>query len=153
MHTLESKNWDVQEIKLFKAKYLVQSNLIFLLAVASVGMVVLKGGSTKDLLGIWCLVCWLLTASFLHTYLRGEVFTTKTGKIVHAFDKSRLGDEEWRKRSRSNLILILIINLLSTAGYFVIRSNHLPLDLSILFPFIGAWMGVNVVGMMKIKKL
>ncbi|WP_394173176.1 hypothetical protein [Guptibacillus hwajinpoensis] len=148
-------NWDLQEIKLLKKKLLIQNNLGMLSVFALLWFFVeVAAVSATIIFGVLCAILWLLVANMLFTLLTGKVIGTKAMQRVQTFEIERHGKKQWKIKSSIGLLIILALTIGSTVLVVVSDIGSVPLDFpNDSFAFIGAWLGMNLGQIRRIRKL
>ncbi|AST91105.1 hypothetical protein BC6307_07340 [Sutcliffiella cohnii] len=145
--------WDIQEVKHLKRKQLVQNNLVMMFLFVLIGYFS-KHGKPSLLIGVFCVLLWIIVAITLYTIKTGRPIGTKTSKRVQEFDRNRSGEKRWKQKKMTEAVIISVISVLITGLLFVKDFNSLRLDFPIgAFPFIGAWIGYNIGEIIRMNNL
>ncbi|KMM39197.1 hypothetical protein [Guptibacillus hwajinpoensis] len=152
---MEEGNWDLQEVKRLKKKLLIQNNLGMLLVFALLWFFVeVTAVSTTIILGVLCAILWLLVANMLFTLLTGKVIGTRAMQRVQTFEIERHGKKQWKIKASIGLLIILAITIGLTVMVVVSDIGSVPLNFpNDSFAFIGAWLGMNLGQIHRIRKL
>lgn len=144
---------DLKEYKNLKKKQLVQNNFLFLFLFILIGYFS-QNGNIFLLMGVFCVLLWIIVVSLLYTLKTGRPIGTKTSKLVQEFDRNRLGEKRWKQLRMTEVIIISMLNVIVTVLFFVIDFNSSMLDFPIsAIPFIGAWLGYNIGEIIRMNKM
>lgn len=148
-------NWDLQEIKRLKKKLLIQNNLGMLLVFALLWFLVeVAAVSATIIFGVLCAILWLVVVNMLFTLLTGKVIGTKARQRVQTFEIQRHGKKQWKIKASIGLFLLLVLTIGSTVLIVVTDIGSATLDFpNDSFAFIGAWLGMNLGQIRRIRKL
>lgn len=150
---MDETQWDIQKVKHLKKKQLVQYNLVMLLLFVLFGYLA-ENGKPSLLIGIFCVIMWIIVAITLYVLKTGSPIGTKTSRIVQEFDRNRLGEKHWKRRKMTEAVIISVISVLITILLFNLDLNSLRLDFPIsVLPFIGAWIGYNIGEIIRMNNL
>lgn len=150
---MNETDWDIQEVKHLKKKQLVQNNLAMLLLFILFGYLA-ENGKPLLLFVVFCIIFWIVVAITLYTLITGRPIGTKTSRRVQAFDRNRLGEKRWKRRTIIETVVISVIAVFVTVLMFGIDLNAINIDFPIgAFPFIGAWLGYNIGEIIRMSKL
>lgn len=145
--------WDIPEVKRLKKIQLVQTNLMMLLFFVLSASLVLSGKAFV-LFGLHCALLWIFAAISLYTLKTGQTIGTKTSKRVQEFDKDHLGEKRWKRRKMLEAVIISVISIGITVFLFVLDFKSVRSGFSnYAFPFIGAWIGHNIGGIIRMNNL
>ncbi|MBN8211024.1 hypothetical protein JI666_19985 [Bacillus sp. NTK071] len=149
------EKWDLQEIKRLKKKLFIQNNLGMLLVFALLWFFVeVAAVSATIVLGVLCAILWLFVVNILFTLLTGKVIGTKAMQRVQTFRIERHGKKQWKIKASIGLFLFLALTIGLTV--LVVGSDigsatlEFPND---SFGFIGAWLGMNIGEIHRIRKI
>ncbi|NIK11630.1 hypothetical protein [Alkalibacillus almallahensis] len=150
---MEETDWDIEEVKQLKTKQLIQFNLLMLLLFVLIGYFA-ENGNVLVLHGMICLLSWIVLAVTLYILTTGKFVGTKTNRRVQKFDRTQLGEERWRRRKIIELVFMSLLSVIVTVLTFVEDYEtaifNFPID---AFPFMGAWLGLNIGEMIRIHDL
>ncbi|RCW63881.1 hypothetical protein [Saliterribacillus persicus] len=150
---MDEIQWNIQEVKHFKKKQLVQYNLVMLLLFVLFGYFI-ENGNPPLLIGGFCVLLWILVSITFYALKTGRPIGTKTTRMVQEFDRNRLGEKRWKQRKMTEAIIMSVISILITVSVFVKDFNSVRLDFPIsAFPFIGAWIGYNIGEIIRMNNL
>lgn len=151
---MDESDWDIQEIKRLKKKQLVQYNFVMFLLVALFAYFVKSGGSATVFLGLCCAYFWIFTGSTIYTLITGKVIGTKSGRRVQAFDRDRIGEKRWKRKTTIAPIVLLVLSIGFTVFWYVTDFDASRLEFSIgAIPFFACWIGYNIGESVRISKL
>ncbi|MCP3027089.1 hypothetical protein [Halobacillus sp. A5] len=151
---MEETEWDIQEVKRLKKKRLVQYNISMLLSFVLFIYYVEKGGAAPVLLGLCCVLFWIITAYMLYKLKTGKTIGTKTSRLVEDFEKDYKGEKRWKRKTMIEAGVISVISVVFTVLLFVLDFESARMDFPIdVFPFIGTWVGLNIGEVARIKIL
>ncbi|WP_223701773.1 hypothetical protein [Sutcliffiella deserti] len=147
-------HWDIDEVKHLKKKQLIQSNLLMLLLFVLFAYFA-ENGNLFLFFGVHFVLLWIIVAITLYTLKTGKPIGTKTNRRVQEFDKNRMGEKRWKRKKITEIVVISVINsVLFTVLIIVVDFDNLTLDFPIsAFPFIGAWVGLNLGEIIRMNKL
>lgn len=145
--------WDIQEVKHLKKKQLVQLNLVMLLLFVLSVYYVHVGWPISAFFGLSCLFLWVFSACTLYPLLTGKMIGTKESKLTQAFDRERWGEKRWKRRKVMEAVLVIIVSAVCTVLVFTMDFGSDTLEFFNLGPFVGAWLGSNIGGFIRINTL
>ncbi|MDX5474666.1 MAG: hypothetical protein LPK00_03930 [Bacillaceae bacterium] len=144
---------DLKEFKNLKKKQLIQNNILFLFLFILIKYFS-QNGNITFLMGVFCVLLWIIVVILLYTLVTGRPIGTKTSKLVQVFDRKRMGEKRWKKLRITEVIIISVLNVIVTILLFPIDFNTGMLDFPIsALPFIGAWLGYNIGEIYRMNKL
>lgn len=144
---------DLKEFKNLKKKQLIQNNILFLFLFILINYFS-QNGNITFLMGVFCVLLWIIVVILLYTLVTGRPIGTKTSKLVQVFDRKRMGEKRWKKLRITEVIIISVLNVIVTILLFPIDFNTGMLDFPIsALPFIGAWLGYNIGEIYRMNKL
>ncbi|HSJ36824.1 MAG TPA: hypothetical protein VK945_01250 [Planococcus sp. (in: firmicutes)] len=150
---MEETQWDIQEVKRWKIKQLVQYNLgallLFMLLTYFIEYVQLY-----FLIGFFYILVLMLSAMALYSFKTGSFIGTKTNRRIQEFEKARLGKKRWKRRKITEAVFNLALIIFFTVFIFTTDSDNSRLhSSSFAFPFIGSWLGYNIGEIIRMRKL
>ncbi|WP_407270749.1 hypothetical protein [Radiobacillus sp. PE A8.2] len=145
--------WDIQEVKRLKKKQVIQYNLAMLLVFVLFGYFV-EIGKVSMIFVMFCVLCWIIAVTSLYTLNTGKPVGTKTNKRLQEFDRDRLGEKRWKRRTMIGAVLISVVSVALTVFLFYTNFENsrmeFPRD---AFPLIGVWVGYNLGELVRISNL
>lgn len=148
--------WDIKGIKRLKKKKLVQTNLWFLLTFVLLAIYVMNRWEMSVLLGLCCVVMWIILGKALYTLKTGRFFGTKTSRRVEYFDREYMGEKRWKRREVTEAVILSVLNVVITVCFFVLDFDYDSVPRASLvdaFPFMGAWLGANIGEIVRMNNL
>lgn len=150
---MSETQWDIQEIKRLKKKQLIQYNLLMLLLFALM-VYFIENGRVFVLLGLFGVVFWIIAANSLYTLITGKPLGTKTSRRVQEFDRNRLGEKRWKRRTMIGAVILSVVSVVFTIYLFIGGFDTVRMSFSInAFPFIFVWAGSNLGEIIRISYL
>ncbi|WP_422124623.1 hypothetical protein DHX103_07335 [Planococcus sp. X10-3] len=150
---MDETHWDIQEVKRWKIKQLVQYNLgallLFVLLTYFIEYVQLY-----FLIGFFYILVLMMSAMALYSFKTGRFIGTKTNRRIQEFEKAHLGKKRWKRRKVTEAVFITVLIIFFTAFIVITESENSRLDFSSMaFPFIGAWLGYNIGEIVRMRNL
>lgn len=145
--------WDMQKVKHFKKKQLVQCNFVIVLLFMLSVYYAEKGGSVFAYFNFLCVLIWMISAYTLYVAATGKTIGTKTSKFIQNFDRDRLGERRWKKRRIIEAAVTGALAVICTVLAVVMDYNADSLEIRHLFPIIGSWLGYNIGEIVRIGSL
>lgn len=145
--------WNIEEVKRWKIKQLIQYNLgmlvLFAILIYSFEFVQLY-----FLIGSFYMLVLILAAIALYNLMTGKFVGTKTGRRIQQYEKARLGEKRWKRRKIIEAVFIIGLVILVTAFIFTSDVDTSQINFSsAAFPFIGAWLGYNIGEIVRTRNL
>ncbi|KAB8125999.1 hypothetical protein F9U64_20920 [Gracilibacillus oryzae] len=151
---MHETHWDIEQVKRLKKRQLIQFNMIMLLIFVLFAFLIKSGGSASLFFGTCCLIISIVAAASLYKLTTGKMVGTKTNRLVQEFERDRLGEKVWRRRTTLGAVIFLILIVILTILYFSMDFDSVNFDFPIdLMPFCGVWVGHNIGETVRINNL